>query len=288
MFSNKKAGKTQGVLLPAILFVLSLSTHSAAQSLKSPATQEIVESAGEVLRSTGVARRNLDNYKGQNGIVSMKTLVLGGEFRVTTVVPFRGNLADYTQLEIARPVSLVGKALSAEVSNRQVAKIKSQFESRKIFESVAVIDCYSPAFNSRQHEQSQLEPYDTRRAENDSLEAPIGGLEDMEARDEHRALDEHRHEHLSSRTLVAVIEVLDYAKGSRLKQALPLDLGKSILTVRLRYYDKETGQEIGRQIISGQSDGSSLLGPLSPRDALSGVADGLVDQVTRRVAASVR
>jgi hypothetical protein len=49
-----------------------------------------------------------------------------------------------------------------------------------------------------------------------------------------------------------------------------------------------TGQEIGRQIISGQSDGSSLLGPLSPRDALSGVADGLVDQVTRRVAASVK
>jgi hypothetical protein len=87
---------------------------------------------------------------------------------------------------------------------------------------------------------------------------------------------------------VTVIEVLDYSKGSRLKQLLPLDLGKSILTVRLRYYDKMTGQEIGRQIISGMSDGSSLLGPLSPRDALSGVADGLVDQVTRRVAASVR
>jgi hypothetical protein len=82
--------------------------------------------------------------------------------------------------------------------------------------------------------------------------------------------------------------VLDYAKGSRLKQALPLDLGKSILTVRLRYYDKKTGQEIGRQIISGRTDGSSLLGPLSPRSALSGVADGFVDQVIRRIAASAR
>jgi hypothetical protein len=87
---------------------------------------------------------------------------------------------------------------------------------------------------------------------------------------------------------VAVLEVLDYAKGNRLKQILPLDLGKSILTIRLRYYDKDSGEEIGRQIISGKSDGSSLLGPLSPRDALSGVADGFVDQVTRRVAASVR
>jgi hypothetical protein len=85
---------------------------------------------------------------------------------------------------------------------------------------------------------------------------------------------------------VVVIEVIDYAKGSRWKQALPLDLGKSILTVRLRYYQKSTGEEVGRQIISGQSDGSSLLGPLSPRDGLSGVADGFIDQVTRRVAAS--
>lgn len=288
MFRNQKAGETQSVLLPAILFVLSLSTHSAAQSLKSPATQEIVESAGEVLRSTGVARRNLENYKGQNGILSMKTLVLGGEFRVTTVVPFRGNLADYTQLEITRPVSLVGRALSAEVSNRQVAKIKSQFESKKIFDSVAVIDSYNPRLYDRRQKALQPDSDGKHQAADDSLEAPIGNADDMEALDRRRTRNQQELEQLSTRTLVTVIEVLDYAKGSRWKQALPLDLGKSILTVRLRYYDKMTGQEIGRQIISGQSDGSSLLGPLSPRDALSGVADGLVDQVTRRVAASVK
>src|SRR6266446_1672828 len=112
MFISQNAGKTQGVLLPAILFVLSVSTHSAAQSLKSPTTKEIVEKSTEMRTATEVARRNLESYKGQNGIVSMKTLVLGGEFRVTTVVPFKGNLADYNQLEIARPVSLVGRALS--------------------------------------------------------------------------------------------------------------------------------------------------------------------------------
>jgi hypothetical protein len=121
----------------------------------------------------------------------------------------------------------------------------------------------------------------------ESLGAPIGSFDDLVARDKRRALGEDAGQRpLAEKTLVVVIEVIDYAKGSRLKQALPLDLGKSILTVRLRYYEKSTGEEIGRQIVSGQSDGSSLLGPLSPRDGLSGVADGFIDQVTRRVAAS--
>lgn len=285
MFSNERVGKILSISSMSILSVLTLSSHCVAQSSQGPQTKVVVE---KVARATTVrvARRNLENYKGQNGILSVKTLILGGDFRVTTVVPFRGNIADYKQLEITRPISLVGRALSAEASNRQVAKIISQFESRKIFESVAVIDSYNPAFYGRQHNQLQTEPPDINRAEEDPLEAPIGSIEDMEARDRQRALKKQELERPSARTLVTVIEVLDYAKGNRLKQALPLDLGKSILTVRLRYYDKMTGQEIGRQIISGQSDGSSLLGPLSPRDALSGVADGLVDQVIRRVAAS--
>lgn len=287
MLSSEKASNIVSPALLVFLLVLSLSGDCLAQSVQHPTKQEIAQKTPNASATT-IARRNLENYKGQNGIVSMKTLVLGGEFRVTTVVPFKGNVSDYCQLEITKPVSLVGRALSAEVSNKQVAKIRSQFESRKIFESATVIDSYSPAPYSSQQEQLHTEPYDMHRAEDDPLEAPIGSLEDMEARDRQRALKEQELEQPSNRTLVTVIEVLDYAKGSRLKQALPLDLGKSILTVRLRYYDKKTGQEIGRQIISGRSDGSSLLGPLAPRDALSGVADGLVDQVTRRVAASVK
>jgi len=266
---------------------LSLSSRCNAQSLQDPPAQEALEKVAHTT-AVRIARRNLENYKGQNGILSMKTLVLGGEFRVTTVIPFRGNVADYNQLEITRPVSLVGGALNVEVSNHQVAKIKSQFESRKIFESVRVIDSYDPALYVGKEKGSHSEIADTHSVQDDALEAPIRSAEDMEARDSQRAREQQEFEQRSTRTLVTVIEVLDYSKGSRLKQALPLDLGKSILTVRLRYYDKTTGQEIGRQIISGRSDGSSLLGPLSPRDALSGVADGLVDQVTRRVAASVR
>ena len=287
MLSSEKASNIVSLALLVFLLVLSLSGDCLAQSVQHPTKQEIAQKTPNA-SATMITRRNLENYKGQNGIVSMKTLVLGGEFRVTTVVPFKGNVADYTQLEIAKPISLVGKALSAEVANRQVAKIKSQFESKKIFDSVAVIDSYNPPLYDRRQKALQTDSDGKHHAADDSLEAPIGNADDMEALDRRRTRNQQELEQLSTRTLVTVIEVLDYAKGSRWKQALPLDLGKSILTVRLRYYDKMTGQEIGRQIISGQSDGSSLLGPLSPRDALSGVADGLVDQVTRRVAASVR
>jgi hypothetical protein len=251
-----------------MLLILSLSATCLAQSLK-------VEK-----------REGLENYKGKNGVLSMKTVVLGGEFRVTTIIPFKGNLAEYHHLEITRPISLVGGALNSQVSNQQLVKLKSQFEARRIFESVTVIDSYSAAVASQPQKQSNNNSYNIDGAVADSPDSPIGSFTDMEARDRQRVIKGQKEELLSDRTLVTIIEVLDYAKGNRIKQILPLDLGKSILTVRLRYYDKASGQEIGRQIVSGRAGGSSLLGPLSPRDALSGVADGFLDQVTRRVAAS--
>ena len=75
-----------------MLLVLSLSATCLAQSVK-------VEH-----------REKLENYKGKNGVLSMKTLLLGGDFRVTTIIPFKGNLAEYHHLEITRPISLVGDA----------------------------------------------------------------------------------------------------------------------------------------------------------------------------------
>ena len=270
MPNNQRPSRIQKGSPLSILFILSLSVTCLAQSLK-------VEN-----------REKLENYKGKNGIISMKTLVLGGEFRVTTIIPFKGNLAEYHYLEITRPVSLVGGALTSQVSNQQLAKLKSQFEERKIFESVTAIYSFSTTVASQPQKQPHENSYNIDGAAGDSLDSPIGSFPDMEARDRQRSLKDQKEEQPSDRTLVTVIEVLDYAKGSRIKQLLPLDLGKSILTVRLRYYDKASGQEIGRQIVSGKAGGSSLLGPLSPRDALSGVADGFVDQVTRRVAASVK
>ena len=274
-----------------ILFLLIAIAFSAraASARQSPSDQPKQGAVERVAVARGENRESLKRYKSENGILSAKTVILGGEFRVTTVIPFKGNFAGYHHLEIAKPVSLVGKALTPDEARRQIAKFKSQFESRRLFETVVGIDSYDPTTASR-HKQSSANAPSEKSVEADRAEspdAPIGSFDDLVARDKRRALGEDAGQRpAADKTLVVVIEVIDYAKGSRWKQALPLDLGKSILTVRLRYYEKSTGEEVGRQIISGQSDGSSLLGPLSPRDGLSGVADGFIDQVTRRVAAS--
>ena len=283
----KMTKRIKQILFLLIAIAFSASAASARQSPSDQLKQGAVES---VAVARGENRESLKRYKAENGIISAKTVILGGEFRVTTVIPFKGNFAGYHQLEITRPVSLVGKALTPDEASRQIAKFKSQFESRRLFETVIAIDSYDPTTASQHQQQSSANAQSQKSDELDrteSLDAPIGSFDDLIARDKRRALAEASGQRpAADKTLVVVIEVIDYAKGSRWKQALPLDLGKSILTVRLRYYEKSTGEEVGRQIISGQSDGSSLLGPLSPRDGLSGVADGFIDQVTRRVVAS--
>lgn len=275
-------------LLTAIAF--SARAASAQHSPSDPLKQEGVERVAGAAVARGENRESLKHYKGENGILSAKTVVFGGEFRVTTVIPFKGNFAEYHHLEIARPVSLVGKALTPDEASRQVAKFKSQFESRRLFETVAVIDAYDPAAGSQHRQQSSASAPSGKSDgvdRGEALDAPIGSFDDLIARDKQRTFGEDAGQRpAADKTLVVIVEVIDYTKGSRWKQALPLDIGKSILTVRMRYYQKSTGEEVGRQIISGQSDGSSLLGPFSPRDGLSGVADGFIDQVTRRVAAS--
>lgn len=286
MLRNQGPVNVHRALPLAILLIVGLSATCPAQSLSEQPSRKVAEGA----RMTNFTenRAKLEHYKGKNGVLSMKTVVLGGDFRVTTVIPFKGNIADYHRLEIARPISLVGGALTSQVSNQQLEKLKSQLEEKKIFESVTTIDTYSTPLENQLQTQFRTISNNTRGEEHGSLDSPIGSFADMEARDQQRLRQDQEPERPSDLTLVTVIEVLDYAKGNRLKQALPLDLGKSILTVRLRYYDKDSGKEIGRQIVSGKQSGSSLLGPVSPRDALSAVADGFVDQVTRRVAASVR
>ncbi|HEY6329655.1 MAG TPA: hypothetical protein VI756_09960 [Blastocatellia bacterium] len=213
------------------------------------------------------------------------------------VVIDRGDGLPYTVVQISwRPISsgdqeiwrgqTVFKRDKCSGQYRPI-QFKSQFETRQLFKSVSLIDTYDPtALNSSDH--AQTENRNSNGMKEGSLDSPIGTMADMEVRDTQRLLVSASESPAEDRTLVVVIEVLDYLKGNRLKQLLPLDLGKSILTVRLRYYDRDSGEEIGRQIISGETSGSALLGPVSPRTALSGVADGLVDQVTRRIAESER
>jgi hypothetical protein len=140
---------------------------------------------------------------------------------LTTVIPFKGNFAEYHHLEIAKPVSLVGKALTPDVASRQVAKFKSQFESRGLFETVAVIDAYDPATASQHRQQSSAngpseKSDDVDRGE--ALDAPIGSFDDLIARDKRRTFGEDAGQRpAADKTLVVVIEVIDYAKGSRLE-----------------------------------------------------------------------
>lgn len=288
MQGSKRSVKVPRALSLAFLLVAAFSSFSPAQSLTAKHDREAVDKSA-TMSNFAENRQKLENYKGKNGILSMKTVILGGDFRVTTVIPFKGNLADYRRLEIARPISLVGGALTSQVSDHQLERLKSQLEEKKIFESVTVVDHYRAADQVQLQKPIRETSNNTGAAEIaelDSLDTPIGSFTDMEVRDSRRLRQDNGTEGPLDLILVTVIEVLDYAKGNRLKQALPLDLGKSILTVRLRYYDKDSGKEIGRQIVSGKSGGSSLLGPISPRDALSGVADGFVDQITRRVVAA--
>src|SRR5262249_42353400 len=152
MPNSQRPGKIQFISPLVILFMLSLSATCLAQSLLEQPKQVVENFAQPGTR--GEHREKLENYKGKNGILSMKTVVLGGDFRVTTIIPFKGNLAEYHHLEITRPVSLVGGVLTPQVSSQQLAKLKSQMEERRIFESVTVIDSFSMTVVSQPQKQS--------------------------------------------------------------------------------------------------------------------------------------
>ena len=122
--------------------------------------------------------------------------------------------------------------------------------------------------------------------EADPLEAPLRSWDDLKAFDEQRRLAALREERTG--VLVVVGEVIDYAKGNKFLQLVPIDLWNAILTVRFSYYDMETSEELGRQVVS--SDNSSKVVPsfFSPRNALTGIVEGTVDQITRRKVAAER
>ena len=145
MFKIKMTRRIKQILFLLIAIAFSARAASARQSPSDQLKQGAIE---RVAVARGENRESLKRYKGENGILSAKTVILGGEFRVTTVIPFKGNFAGYHHLEIAKPVSLVGKALTPDEASRQIAKFKSQFESRRLFETVVAIDSYDPTTNS--------------------------------------------------------------------------------------------------------------------------------------------
>src|SRR5690349_7183431 len=108
---------------------------------------------------------------------------------------------------------------------------------------------------------------------------------DMAAMDRDRDAGSHDK---ASDTLVVTDQLFDYVCGNKFTQLLLLNLGNGLMTIRLSYFDKATGEELGRSVVSSDSSSKVVPSLLSPRTPLGGVAEGVVDQVTRRKVAAER
>ena len=116
----------------------------------------------------------------------------------------------------------------------------------------------------------------------DPIDAPMRGPDDMVAFDQRRLAAAACGERCSGLTLVVQCQVIDYAKGSRWLQLFALDIGNSVLTLRCSYFDKISGEELGRSVISSDNSSKVIPSAVTSRSPIAGVVDGLVDQVTRR------
>ncbi len=224
-------------------------------------------------------------YKPKNGVLNLKSMILGGGFRVTNTIPLHGNFSRYARLEIARPESLVGHDAAPIVLDKLLEELRSEFEKGGRFTSIVTVDSFKPKAVAASTPAAPLEDF----READSLDAPMRTWNDLVQFDRQREIAAESSEGVeASGTLVVTSQIIDYAKGNKVLQLLPLDLGNGILSVRFSYFDKDTGEELGRSVIS--SDNSAKLVPslVSPRTALSGIAEGLVDQVTRRKVSAER
>ena len=223
-------------------------------------------------------------YVPKNGILNIKSVILGGAFRVTTVIPLHGDFSKFDRVDIVRTRSLIGKDAPPALLEEVTKKLRSELESIGRFSNVRVVDTI-PKLPVGMAAKPITLPDRFREA--DPLAAPMGTWQDMLSFDEQRRLAaqleelEGRHE-----TLMVTADVLDFSKGNKMLQLLFLDLGNSTLTVRFSFFDEQTGEELGRQVISSDDSSEVLPSVLSPRSPLSGIADGLVDQVSRRKVAA--
>lgn len=223
-------------------------------------------------------------YTPKNGVLNWKAMILGGGFRVTVAVPLHGDFSKYDRLEIVRAESLIGPDVPSEFLNELTAQLASEFRRGGRFTEIGIVDEFDGT-RFPGGEPGDPAPETFRSA--DSLDAPMRSEDDLVAFDRQRQAAANAPD-VASATLVVRSQVIDYAKGNKFLQLLLLDLGNGVLTMRFSYLDKVTGEELGSNVIS--SDNSSKVVPslLSPRSALSGVAEGLADQVTRRKVAGER
>jgi hypothetical protein len=222
-------------------------------------------------------------YKPKNGVLNWKAIVLGGAFRVTTAIPLHGNFSKYSRIEIARTKSVIGPDVPPAFLEQITNQLTQDFKKGGHFEDVVVVEDY---VRPEAVGVDTIETLSQSFREADPLDAPLRPAADMARFDRER--DAANRQPAPDSTLVVTSDVIDYAKGNKFLQLLAMDLGNGVLTLRFSYWDKFTGEELGRSVVS--SDNSSKVVPslLSPRTSLSGVSEGLVDQVTRRKVAAER
>ncbi len=240
-----------------------------------------------------------EKYRGKSQVFTFKGEILGGEFRISNVIPLRGDFSKFRRIEVTRLQSLIGDHVPAKILAKYSKFLFEEFQRGGRFNDIVTIDNYKPpprlgvTQNNAQATQS-VSPLDARTGleeSQDSLDGPMLTADDMRRFDQLRAKRQNAERdgtEQSPGTLVIVAEVIEYMKGNVWLRLLPLDRGNSIITLRFRYYDKETGEEVGRQVITGEVNARNLGGVLGLRNALSGVAEGLADQVTRRAVSAER
>jgi hypothetical protein len=221
------------------------------------------------------------SYTPKNGVLNWKAVVLGGAFRVTTAVPLHGDFSRFDRVEIVEAESLIGGDAPPTVLHRLTAQLLAEFRKGGRFAEVAVVRSYERRRTATLAIPEESETFRTA----DSLDAPMRPAADMAAMDRAR---ETAARHTRSDTLVVTNEVIDYVKGNKFTQLLLLNLGNGLVTVRLSYYDKATGDELGCSVISSDNTSKVVPSLLSPRTPIGGVAEGVVDQVTRRKVAADR
>jgi hypothetical protein len=223
-------------------------------------------------------------YTPKNGILNWKAVLLGGAFRVTTAIPLHGDFSKYAQLDVVKAESLVGPDVPSALLDKVTSGLAAEFRRGMRFSEVTVVDTFIPP-------AARLSPSSTAVVESfrdaDPIDAPMRTWDDLLAFDRQRqaaaTLDR-----ASTDTLVVRCQVIDYAKGNKFLQLLFIDLGDAILTLRISYFDKSSGEELGRSVVSSNNASKGLPSAFSPRSELTGVIEGLVDQVTRRKIAGER
>jgi hypothetical protein len=232
-----------------------------------------------------LARAQSQSYTPKNGVLNWKAILLGGGFRVTTAIPLHGDFSHYDRLEIVQTESLIGPDVPPDLLIQVTQGLAAAFRHGGRFAEVSIVDRFTtPGPPPVAAALADLE--DFRNA--DPLDAPMRPGQDVLAVDRRRTSADPMPASASTGTLLVCSQVIDYAKGHKVLQLLFLDLGNAILTLRVSYVDKQTGEERGRSVISSDTSSKIIPSVLSPRSAVSGVVEGLVDQTTRRKVAAER